>query len=59
MVDEAADFGDQLPMLVRGIYDEAGQPSEKPDKIRSCIDFLDRIAAQAPIKPEVAAVFRI
>jgi hypothetical protein len=50
-------------MLVRGIYYEAWRPSGKPEKIRSCEEFLYPIAAklaQAPIKPEAAvrAVFQ-
>lgn len=63
-IEEAAHLGDQLPMLVRGLYYEAWRPAGKPEKIRSREDFLARIAthlAHAPIRPEDAAraAFRV
>jgi uncharacterized protein (DUF2267 family) len=63
-IDEAAQLGDQFPMLVRGIYYEAWHPAGKPLKIRSRADFLARIAtnlAHAEIESADAAraVFQV
>jgi uncharacterized protein (DUF2267 family) len=63
-IEEAAQLGDQLPMLVRGIYYEAWRVAGKPEKTRTREEFLARVAthlAHAPIRPEDAAraVFQV
>jgi uncharacterized protein (DUF2267 family) len=62
---QAAHLGDQLPMLVRGIYYEAWHPAGKPERIRSREVFLAQIGEQfpptRPVDPENAAraVFQV
>jgi len=45
-VDEVAQLGAQLPMLVRGFYYEGWDPSGKPVKERHVEQFLARIARE-------------
>ncbi|HYE89763.1 MAG TPA: DUF2267 domain-containing protein [Terriglobales bacterium] len=64
-VDEAAELGAQLPMLVRGIYYEGWRPTGKPLRIRTKAEFLDRVVRDLrtddPVDPEllVSAVFEV
>jgi uncharacterized protein (DUF2267 family) len=64
-IDEAAQLGAQLPMLVRGIYYEAWHPAGKPEKIRSREEFLARVDTHfgqvSSLDPEdaVRAVFHV
>lgn len=44
-VNEAADLGAQLPILIRGVYYEQWQPAKTPLKERDVQSFLDRIDA--------------
>jgi uncharacterized protein (DUF2267 family) len=64
-IDEAAQLGDQLPMLIRGIYYEGWHPAGKPERVRSREEFLAWIGAHLPktglVDAEDAArtVFRV
>jgi len=65
-VEEAADLGAQLPMLIRGFYYEGWKPSGKPVKERHKSEFFAHIEHdfrndEWPIDAErmVRAVFRV
>lgn len=65
IIDEVAQLGAQLPLLVRGIYYDQWDPTARPLPLRSQAEFLTLIAASLadirPVDPEVAAhaVFRV
>ena len=42
-VDEAAQFGAQLPVLIRGIYYEGWNPSKTPVKTRKADEFIAQL----------------
>lgn len=62
-VDEAADLGAQLPMLIRGIYYEGWNPSGTPVPERTLEEFYERVQRDFKVDPlknpkmSVAAVF--
>jgi uncharacterized protein (DUF2267 family) len=64
-VDEAAQLGAQLPVLVRGLYYEGWDPSRTPAHERSKDAFLARIAEAfepdkiADIEEAICSVFRL
>ncbi|MDR2727878.1 MAG: DUF2267 domain-containing protein [Chitinispirillales bacterium] len=64
-VDEAADLGAQLPMLIRGVYYDEWNPSKMPVKDRHLDDFLNHIrenySGSPQTQPEVIAkaVFKL
>lgn len=45
-VDEAAELGAQLPLLVRGFYFEGWAPADKPIKTRRQKEFIDLVARE-------------
>jgi len=59
-VEEVAQLGAQLPMLIRGFYYAGWDPTGKPLKVRQREEFLERIAehfvmAGDPVHPEPVA----
>ncbi len=63
-VNEAANLGAQLPLVVRGLYYEGWRPSSVPSKVRSKDKFLDELSAAIlpityPVEWAVTAVFSL
>jgi uncharacterized protein (DUF2267 family) len=63
-VEEAADLGAQLPLIVRGIYFEGWQPGHVPEKVRTKRKFLDGVLLKLlphrnPPEPAVRDVFAL
>lgn len=61
-IEEAIEFADELPMVMKGMYYEGYSPSGKPDKIKNREEFFSRVqekSSNQPIKSEEAtkAVF--
>jgi uncharacterized protein (DUF2267 family) len=64
-VEEVAQLGAQLPMLIRGFYYEGWDPTDKPLKIRDKEEFLGLVAeefrADDTLNPELIAraIFKV
>lgn len=64
-VDEAAQLGAQLPMLLRGVYYEGWHPAGKPRKERHKAQFFDHVRQEIrrdgnfDPEPVVEAVFEL
>jgi len=63
-VEEAADLGAQLPLIVRGIYFEGWRPGHVPEKVRTKRKFLDGVLLKLlphrnPPEPAVRDVFAL
>jgi uncharacterized protein (DUF2267 family) len=64
-VEEVAQLGAQLPILIRGFYYEGWDPTRKPVKLRDREEFLGRVAEEFrtddTLNPELIAraVFKV
>lgn len=63
-VEEAVELGDELPMVMKGMYYEGYQASGKPEKIKNREEFFAKVQEKSqnkPLKTEEAtsAVFSI
>ena len=63
-VEEAVDLGDELPMVMKGMYYEGYSASGKPEKIKNREEFFSKVqekSSNKPIKTEEAtsAVFSL
>ncbi len=52
-LEEAVDFGAQLPMLVRGFYYEGWRPSETPHKVRHADEFVSAVQEKLSGNPQI------
>ena len=54
-VEQAAAFGEALPMLIRGLYYEDWKPARTPLELRDLDAFLARVALNAQLESEAVA----
>lgn len=47
-VEECAEFASQMPVLIMGMYYSGWTPSNKPERVRSMEEFLDRVGDLLP-----------
>jgi len=50
-VDEAIEFGDELPMVMKGIYYDGYSPRRKPEKIKNQTQFFEKVQEKSPRRP--------
>jgi len=63
-VEEAVELGDELPMVMKGMYYEGYNASGKPEKIKNREEFFHKVQEKSPNKPlkteeATSAVFSI
>jgi uncharacterized protein (DUF2267 family) len=64
-VEEAADLGAQLPVLIKGVYYEGWKPGNKPTKIKHKEEFFERVRSYFRTEPDIdpqsltQAIFRV
>lgn len=50
-VEEAIELGDELPMVMKGLYYEGYTPKHKPEKIKNRTEFFQKVQQKSPKRP--------
>ncbi|MGF7119141.1 DUF2267 domain-containing protein [Methanobacterium oryzae] len=50
-VEEAIELGDELPMVMKGLYYEGYTPKHKPEKIKNRTEFFQKVQQKSPRRP--------